>query len=321
MNKKHLLIDADSLIYKSACIIQSNPIIVTHELSKRKKQFENKTAFNEWLAGEGKVKGYCKDMFIVEDNPQQTEDISHALHILKNKVESIVSKPFANEYTLFIGGDYNYRKDVATILPYKGNRPAKPLAFDDVRNYLLNKYKKNIVVAEGQEAEDAISIIAHSEYQKARKTRNREDMGVIVCGIDKDLRANIPGWHWNYDTEGDVFWLTDLEVAKNFYTQCLIGDRGTDNIPGVTVVSDTIKTKYNLRSSKGGIGEKSAESILNGCKTEKEMASRVLECYKEGFKDDWEKHIVENALLLRLRRTEGEMFNILEHFNRLQVMF
>ena len=53
-----------------------------------------------------------------------------------------------------------------------------------------------------------------------------------IATLDKDLDG-VPGWHyvWKGKREG-VFYVTETEADRFFYTQMLTGD-ATDNIPGL----------------------------------------------------------------------------------------
>ncbi len=318
MNKKLANYDADSLVYKAACVIQESPLLVTHKINKRrKKEFKNVT---EWKAFLKLNPGYDEQDFDVEQTPRLKEDVSHALHILKNSVEKIMTYSWVSDFHLFVGGTNNFRKDIATILPYKGQRTEKPLAYQACYDYLTMKYKSRLTICEGEEGEDGAVIATYPAYLEARKARDKDKMTAVIASIDKDVRSACPGWHFNYDKpEEGLIWLTDKDVARNFCYQMLIGDRATDNIPGCTVLGDTTAETYGIRKGKGGIGPAGADKILTGADTEKEMVRRVIEVYKDSFKDDWLLHITENGLLLKIRRVAGEMFDFVAYAKDLGV--
>lgn len=170
----------------------------------------------------------------------------------------------------YLTGSGNFRKDLATIKVYKGQRPPKPEHLPTTRDQLVQQWGAEIV--EGQEADDAIGIKA---------TELKGDCTIV--SIDKDLLM-IPGTHYNFvkkewtavsQEKGDYF----------FYKQLLTGDQ-VDNIQGVP-----------------GIGPKKAEKAYEGCTTVQEMYAKALEMYK-GDADA----LLENARLLWLRRYEGEMW-------------
>lgn len=315
MIKRLALIDADTLIYQAAAVIQEAPLIVEHKLSKRKKEFKNKTEWAEFLKSD-KGRGYSDDDFNVVQEPRLKEDISHALHILKNSVEKITKKDWCEDYMLFIGGQGNYRKDLATMKEYKSGRPAKPLAFQDCYDFILKKFKGRVKVCDGIEAEDGVAIKGWTAYHKARSLKNKDASDVVICHVDKDL-LQVPGFHYNYGKDSDLFWVTDVEAASYFWAQMLKGDP-TDSILGLEGIGEQTKKQYQINISKG-CGEKSAEKILNGTKNEKEMVDRVVKAYQDFYKKDWEKPFNENGILLRMQSVEDERWCAVEYARKLGV--
>jgi 5'-3' exonuclease len=101
--------------------------------------------------------------------------------------------------------------------------------------------------------------------------------------IDKDLDM-IRGWHYNFVKE-QLYYVTEKEAIKNFYTQILTGDR-VDNIPGLK-----------------GIGPVKAKKILDGCETEDSLFKAVLDKYD----NDIDK-LTERGRLLWIRRKEKELW-------------
>mgnify|MGYP003651147636 CR=1 FL=1 len=171
---------------------------------------------------------------------------------------------------LYLTGSNNFRYDLATIRPYKGQRGEKPKHLKDVREYLISEW--GAIVVEGQEADDAIAIKA-----------TELNMDCTVVSIDKDF-LQLPCTHYNNGKQ-EFTKVGEFEGLSFFYNQLLTGDTA-DNIQGVA-----------------GIGPKKAEKILDGTLTEQEMYTKCLEAY-EGDLDA----LIENARLLWLRRKEGEMW-------------
>ena len=171
----------------------------------------------------------------------------------------------------FITGHNNYRKDIATILPYKGNRTApKPPHYEAMRQHLV---KMGCVEVEGQEADDAIGIAAYSS----------DPNEYIIVSIDKDLNM-LRGTHYNF-VKKQFYIVDEDEALKFFYTQLLTGDR-TDNIQGIP-----------------GIGPRKAAKLLEGLATEAEL----YKACKEAYDDD--KALLENARLLWIRREPNQLWS------------
>jgi hypothetical protein len=206
-------------------------------------------------------------------------DYTHiALGNTKSAVEVILRDAFSGHewYRAFLTGKGNFRDKVATILPYKGNRDPnhKPKYFKDIREYLVDVYKAEVV--EGQEADDMLGITQWSFPDKS----------TVICSIDKDLKQ-IPGYHYNPRRQS--FWYQTIDEANNFFWwQMLVGDT-TDNIPGIY-----------------GIGEKKADKALAGGN----HRQVVEQMYQKQYGDKWRLAFEEVAQLLWMRREEGQGPNV-----------
>lgn len=180
-----------------------------------------------------------------------------------------------DSYVAYISGANNFRYDIATTVPYKGNRTAaKPKHYQALRERLK---KLGCIESEGEEADDRIAIEAYS----------RDVDSYTIIKVDKDL-DQLRGTHYNPISK--VFkTITEEEAIKNFYLQVLQGDR-TDNIPGLE-----------------GIGPKKAARALKDATTEAELYAKVLGVYTEHGKTI--DYLIEQARLLWLRRTPGQIWN------------
>lgn len=202
----------------------------------------------------------------------------------------------ATKTTFFLTGSSNFRVDLASILPYKGGRPAeKPHHYQRVRDYLINFYKAEVI--EGYEADDALSIAQMKTFSE--KHVAEEDMLVgtgavitkcstIICSLDKDLMM-VPGWHYNWGKDEKTF-VSELDGFRAFFSQCLTGDKSVDNIPGLF-----------------GVGKKSASvKYVNECDSELAMYTRVVKEYEDRFGSYWQQFLEENAALLWMLRSEPD---------------
>lgn len=152
--------------------------------------------------------------------------LAHALSNLKQLCQKAVSSFDANSAQFYLTGSGNYREQVATIAPYKGNRPdRKPKYYRELRSYLQDVW--GAVVVDGMEADDAVSIEQYSN----------KDKSTIIVSIDKDLN-NTPGWHYN-PRKDIAQYISKPEADWNFWKQVATGD-AVDNIKGLKGVG--IKT-------------------------------------------------------------------------------
>lgn len=178
---------------------------------------------------------------------------------------------FYDKWKLFLTGSNNFRKQVATTAPYKGNRTApKPEHLPDVRKHLVDRW--GAIIIDGQEADDTIAI-------EATKNSN----ACIIISIDKDFRQ-VPGHHYNF-VKREHFYVTPENGLRFLYMQILMGDTA-DNIIGIS-----------------GIGPKRAEALLKDYTEEIDMYNACIEAY-----DGNEERVIENARLLYLRRKENELW-------------
>jgi len=180
------------------------------------------------------------------------------------------ASPDIQDYKVFLTGKGNYRKDIAVTQEYKGTRAKeKPEYLEAVRQHLITNHPSNVSV--GEEADDQIAIAATTF-----------GLDSVICSIDKDFNQ-VPGWHFNF-VKKQRYFVSEAQGLHFFYSQILVGDRA-DNIEGVF-----------------GIGVKTVEKHLAGCKTELDYYNKCVELLGS------EERVLENGLLLHLRRKEGEMW-------------
>lgn len=172
-------------------------------------------------------------------------------------VEDILEYTGAVKWSMYLTGKGNFREEVATIQPYKGNRDVshKPKKYKELRNYLVHVWNAKMI--EGMEADDACGM----DCYKSR------DNGYIpiVCSIDKDLKM-LEGTFYDYKRK-ELLQTSEVEAWRFFYTQILTGDP-SDNIPGLFKTTGTRATK------------KLKEGLL-GLSDPAEMEKYVKETYLE----------------------------------------
>jgi DNA polymerase-1 len=237
-------------------------------------------AADSQIKKEGKEKGWTPEQ--IENEIATRDYVANALSNVKTAVEFILEQAFPEHdyYKAYLTGKDNFRNEVGTILPYKGNRDPshKPKYFKEIREYIANKYDAEIV--EGQEADDAMGIYQFS----------RPDKSTVICSIDKDMKM-IPGYHY-IPTTGNFFYQSMDEANEFFLWQMMVGDR-VDNIPGIA-----------------GIGPVKATKILTGAGSLEEGRRAVESLYAEQYGPNWKQAFDEVAQLLWIRRKEGEGPNV-----------
>lgn len=279
---KKIAIDADIISFKAASAIERRYIIVTHLPSGRKKEFDNRTDFyghwskkaGGWLAeaNEERIeKGkepFLLEEFEIEDD-REVEPVEHAYQICKSLIKGIMEACEAEEFVLIFDGEDNFRKTVATISEYKGNRKdqIRPLYLSEVKEYLYKYYPSESY--HGVEGDDLLSILASSgEFIQATIDKDAWQTAGGIYDMDKAdapyMVAEGLGKIW-VDGEGKI----RAMGFKSLCFQMLTGDK-TDNI----LPRALCKARY---------GEKTAKKHLDPLSTEKECLEFVLEMYKKWY--------------------------------------
>lgn len=196
-----------------------------------------------------------------------------------------------------------HRYAIADVKPYQGQRSSgrRPKNWEFLRGYVEGGVPGYTTeVTEVAEADDLFS-----KYAIKFGPTN-----VVHHTQDKDMRM-IPGWHLTWDE----FKLTYVEPGafshvfndkvygrKWFWLQMLHGDTA-DNIPGLP--------KYIDPAGKEKLcGEVTAAKLLAECVDEDEARVVVTSLYKGWYGDDWAHRLLEQAVLLWMRRQPGDVFDV-----------
>lgn len=214
---------------------------------------------------------------------------AHVYHSAKHMIEGAcdkIEKKFGLGVTAFVlmDGDGNFRSRIATIRPYKGTRHvhAKPLMYNNIRQYLLDNWGAEVV--HGQETDDEMAI---------RQTDDNDGGGrSIIVSLDKDM-LQVPGWHLNPNKGFKRIGLKEARVR--LYRQAITGDT-VDNIGGAFKC-----------------GPKAAECITENM-SERVMWDLVVDKYQESIDKHGNQYgglsaedaALENMRLVYLRRSRNQ---------------
>jgi len=221
--------------------------------------------------------GLVQEMVELESSIE-VEPVNNALHSAKLTIERIKDVMRAKHVRIHLSGSYNWREDVATLAPYKGNRwspvrvqtertgrwaawidrnfdrikhQPRPVLFPELTEYLTKYHGAKIY--KRVEADDAMGINAYKAWAEGREGG--------IATIDKDLDM-IPGEHYNFADATKGLYYVEPDVADTlFFQQMLTGD-STDNIPGLP-----------------GVGKAFGAKLLDDCKTNQEMLDIVMSLY------------------------------------------
>lgn len=285
-------IDCDLVLHQCASAAQNTyvDLYVSGDFIER---FKNKTEAKGYILDEGID---AKD--IVFEDVVEPQSFSSAISGINGRIRNIAYGSGCSKYILMVDGEGNFRDDVATIKPYKGNRKQpKPYHFKALKKYLINDLKAKVIT--GIEADDAISIFQYVGYKKKYP--------YIACTIDKDAK-NTCGLLYNWDKmriSGPIH-ISEIQATKNFLKQLLVGD-STDNIQGCRGVGDKSPLLSDIDNSKN-VNEmfeivltgyiKSATNkglVINSLNKEMSVADEILENgrllwmlrHKDQAKDLW----------------------------------
>lgn len=209
------------------------------------------------------------------------------------KIIKITESAGCDDYHLYLTGENNFRIQEGTIRPYKGHRVSpKPPNHGNLKKYFKesNNFKGKVTVADLYEADDALSINQFYGYIQAMDLEYHP-LSTVLCSRDKDLNM-VPGYHYSWGSgkqkEKEVWFITEDEGNKWFFTQLLTGD-STDNIPGL----------YR-------VGAVAAKKMLHGLTDPLELYTKVQGEYEARFGSYWRLFMHENARLLWMMRTETD---------------
>lgn len=224
----NLVIDADGLLYRSGFAAEKHTYVVEGNIFETKGKAEDFRRTFE--IEEPAVK-------IVEAEP--VENVLHTLKLQINSIKTAVQDQYGSlgKVLVVLSGPENYRYDIATIRPYKGNRDPehKPIYMQQMKDYLVSRF--GAIYSDGVEADDVVAQLG---------TANRGRL--VMASMDKDL-WQVPGLHYDFLHEKH-FDIDDETGLCNLYTQIISGD-ATDNILGCYKVGKkgAEALVYNIRNT------------------------------------------------------------------------
>ena len=285
--KYHLHIDADTLLFSCAVVIDNDPCAVKHHKSGRKKTFESFSDFVHFLENDDKGKKFTVKDF---DVPV----IGFAFSNFNGSLKRLVDQNWIEDYTIYLGGATNFRKDLYP--QYKANRKKSPAMRKFLFDYVCWKYKEKVKVSVNEEAEDFCLAQALND-----------PIGCIGF-VDKDLCTQ-SGLFYNYQKPDlGVFHINKEQAFYNLCCQLLHGD-STDHIFGITRITEELKQKYGIKTKS--IGAKTAEKLLEDVKHCKLlMKERMVDVYKLSYGDEWKDKLQFIGSLVFISKVHGEYFDI-----------
>ena len=230
---KHVHIDADSIVYRIGAVHDNQEYVLDGSRFKYKKDLiKHCTAFAGLGCGN-------PDDAVKEKTPSP---LMIVLGAIDNSIREIKKGASSDEnctLTLHLTGGNQFRDEIATIQPYKGNRDSvvRPHWYEQIRDHMVNKW--GAIIHEVIEADDAVCMELHA--------CNADD-STVIAGIDKDL-LQTEGWHYNFDKKVHTF-VSEHDGWVSFYNQLASGD-SVDNIAGLKRLTGKNKPRGVLEALQG----------------------------------------------------------------------
>jgi hypothetical protein len=254
-----------------------------------------------------KAMSFNKEIVALVDADSIVYDVGIAVDVMNENFgmcKSIINRlmlsihEHATVIEIYLGSDTNYRKEVATVWPYKGSRDPhkRPFYYNEIRHYLVDQW--GAVIINNMEAEDEVSMRSY-EFD------NFEDF--IIVAIDKDLN-NTPGLHYNWRRKQN-YYVSKVEADRNLFLQALSGDK-TDDIPGLyhlLLYHDRAEEAKKLRGSRY---KKLAQDELNKLFCPLKMAEYIKHWYDTYDLGKHFEEIFKLVHILRHRKLHKTFFNI-----------
>lgn len=289
-----VIVDADPIIYGAGFASQES----TYEYILEK---DGKLHQETFADGNVARKFIKEGGYTVVDRTVHIEakPVGFARQAAKTQLDSIIRRSCDElgvtdaQVEMYLSGPDNYRYKIATIAPYKGDRPPPPIHYQALRDYLTDRW--NAVIVSGMEADDKVSI-------RCRELA-ADVVPFVLATIDKDL-DQVPGLHYGYRDK--VFYTVSREEARLvFWTQCIAGD-STDNIPGC----------YNIGTVKAQklIAKWQADGLMNDAA----LWDKIVDMYAVNIVDYADRYpqgmtpeaaALETARLVWMQEYEGALWN------------
>lgn len=194
MKKVKLIFDYDWVVFKAACAVENRFVRVLNKKDNTEHIFNNRTeVYGNWRKKSGgwlaDNKLALEDIEIIDD--REVEPLANALTIAKTIIKDVTKELDSNNYFGYVSGEGNFRKDICTLLPYKGNREnmISPLYRKDVAEYLHKHH--GAIYTKDREPDDAVTTEMFSAL------KNKEPVIGIIN--EKDYLGCDGNW-WNYDS-------------------------------------------------------------------------------------------------------------------------
>lgn len=321
---KTICFDYDGLLFKACCAVEKRGIIAKHK-SGVDREFKTRTEFygnyrkknGGWLALNSE---YSLEDFEIEDT-REVEPLENALALIKRQILAVVDNLDAEKYYGYYSGQGNFRKEICTLLPYKGNRKdmVLPYHLDEAKQYLFKHH--NGIASQDNEPDDLLNIDMYSSLKKKENL-----VGVVY---EKDYLGCDGNWY--YPDEGAIKKIRGF--GRLYKTEK--GIKGTGRMWKYFQVSwqDSADNYFANCFSEQKNGEVFVYNALKDCKNDTEAFLAMKDHFRylypepkvitnwrnESFEIDWFYVMREMFDLAHLQRWPGDRIDLRKAFKGLGV--
>jgi hypothetical protein len=305
-----LIIDADPIVYGAGFAAQSTThdyVVEDKDGNLVQQAFDDGNAARKWVKDNGYTVLSHEAHVDVKDEGFARQAAKTQLSGIVNAAKEKLSVGDELNVEVYLSGQDNFRYKLATIVPYKADRPPPPVHYQVVRNYLTERW--NAIVVHGIEADDRVSI--RCRELAADRTP------FVLATIDKDL-DQVPGLHYGY--KAHVFYDVDPFEAELYFWQQVISGDSTDNIQGCFKIG-AAKARKLLDQWAGDFAAINKDPLEDGesAREWREFVwSAILNTYYQNMSTFPEKFpkgmlasaaALENARLVFMLEYEGQLWN------------
>ena len=207
---------------------------------------------------------------------------SYCVELIELRMRDIKERLACDTFSGYLTGKGNFRHQVATVKPYKGNRKKeKPHWYQAIRDHLVSVY--GAVIVDGMEADDACAIEA-TAYPDPTKC--------IIVSRDKDLLQvpyiSVYAYPLNNSAEMLHWDRSPLASFLCYLKQVVIGD-STDNYQGLPRKGDAYWS--TIVAAAIGATSKTLDPL---CKI---VFNRVMYEYASHYGEEWKDRFLEQCHL------------------------
>lgn len=262
-----VVVDLDGMVYRCGFAAEHHTYVLHDWNGNASPEFDGKKGINAYVETKGLNLDECR-----LDHRHEVEPVENAIHVMQLVMDRIAKVLKPDVIVPYLSGSDNFRYDIATIKPYKGNRldKHKPTHYQALRDFAVSRL--GAVITENMEADDALAI---------DQTKYNPDCCIV--SNDKDM-LQVPGQHYDW-VKNEHHNISREQGIKKLYVQIIAGD-STDNIQGVR-----------------GLGTKKAENLILGCRDRVELDHAVCDAYSGDY-----DAALENARLVYVLRSQDDMF-------------